>query len=133
MLRSPKEIYLPEWWWSPVPFYRYINHVGVGWGTLVDRHPGMFNLAWAMSGVQMPPQSYLEYAPSVVWVFTESGYIPMAGKTMADWAFYLARPDFAALLKREAAQIKRWKFHDNDMSYDQILRAVSVKAGARGA
>lgn len=133
MLRDPRSIYLPEWWWSPLPFYKYINADGVGWGTMVDRHPGMFNLAWAMSGERGPPEDYRGHTSKIIWVFTESSYIPMADKTMADWAFYLSQPAFVKLLKKDAAQVKRWRFHDGDMSYDQILQAVGRATGTQGA
>jgi len=133
MLRDPKQVYLPKWWWSPVPFYKYVSHDGIGWGTLVDRHPGMFNLAWAMSGEHMPPDDYQGYASKIIWVFCESNYIPMAGKTMADWAFYLDQAQFLRLLKKEAKVVKRWRFHDEDMSYSQVLQSVASSMGKLGA
>lgn len=119
-----------EWWWSPQPFWKYTAG-GSGWSGLVDKHPGMFNLAWVMSGVHQPPKDYRDFAPRLVWVYTESGHIPMLHGTMADMAFKLDLPSFLICLKAEKHRLKRWKFHDQEMSYEQILGAVEYSAATR--
>ena len=130
-LPDPRSLYLPKWWWSRLPFYCYNNARGQGWGHLVDKHPGLFNLAWAMSGGAEPPQDYMPYAQRTAWVFSEAAHIPMAGKTMADWAFVLNVGDFAAKLKADRRGLERWKFHDSHINYPAILIAVSKAGKAR--
>ena len=120
-----------SWWWSAQPFWHYINAEGDGWGTMVDKHPGAFNLAWAMSGVTLPPADCRDYTSRVVWAYTEAIHIPMAGKTMADWSFWLGLYDFHKLLLKERQQIKRWKFHDQDMSYEEIVATLTQRVKER--
>lgn len=130
-LPSPKDIYLRRWWWSKQPFWKYLDSRQVGWANLVDRHPGLFNLAWCMAGVNAPPKEYEPYSAKVTWVFTEAMYIPMAGKTMADWALKLELPAFKDLLVDDKRQLKRWKFHDSHISYEGILSAVAASQALR--
>lgn len=130
-LPDPRELYLPKWWWSEQPFYCYNNERGQGWGHLVDRHPGMFNLAWAMAGGVPPPEEYMPYAERTGWVLSEAAYIPMAGKTMADWAFILGPREFRAKLVEDKRGVCRWKFHDSHINYAAILVAVSTAGKTR--
>lgn len=123
---DPKEIYLRRWWWSAQPFWKYLDSDLRGWANLVDRHPGLFNLAWCMSGVTSPPAAYEPFAASVGWVFNEAAYIPMDGKTVADWAFILNRADFLASFLSCRRQLKRWRFHDSKVSYESIMCALDA-------
>lgn len=132
-MKTPKEIYLREWWWSPQPFWNYLDEAGRGWATMVDTHPGAFNLAWVSAGAGNPPQDYAQHAPKVLWALTESRYIPMGGLTMADWALKLRLAEFHAKLVEEARLLRRWQFHDKDMSYDRLLKAVASACKVRSA
>lgn len=130
-LLSPKEIYLRRWWWSQVPYWKYVDRERCGWGRLVDKHPGLFNLAWVMSGGVLPPTDYMPFAADIQWVFSEAFYMPMAERTVADWAFTATLEDFACMFKADKACIRRWKFHDRDMSYARIVKAVDHVNRAR--
>ena len=121
MPSNHRETLLRQWWWSPVPFWEYLGPEGQGWANVIDTHPGCFNLVWASSGVQRPPQDYQQYAPRVVWALTEAPHIPMMGKTMADWAFYLTAPAFLQALKDDRIGLQRWRFYDADMNYAKLL------------
>ena len=112
-----------RWWWSPQPFWEYVDSAGQGWGNMDDVHPGCFNLAWGTTGVRQPLPfgQYPSYAHATAWVITESQHIPMANRTMAHWAFVLPLGEFVDLYTAQSRQLKRWKFHDKVLSYDLIL------------
>lgn len=131
MILSPKEIYLRRWWWSKQPFWQYLDADFRGWANLVDKHPGLFNLAWAMAGVSAPPKDYVPYSASITWVFTEAMYIPLKGKAMADWAFTLELEEFTALLAKSKREVCRWKFHDKHVSYGSIMQALGTSCSLR--
>ena len=131
MILSPKEIYLRRWWWSKQPFWQYLDADSRGWANLIDRHPGLFNLAWVMAGVSSPPKDYAPYAATVTWVFTEAMYIPMKGKTMADWALDLSLPDFRSALVANKRELLRWRFHDKHISYGVVLEALNKSCSLR--
>lgn len=128
-LLSSEETYLKtfrKWWWSPVPFWEYTDSEHRGWAHMVDKHPGLFNLAWVMSGVQKPPQDYTVYAPKVRWVFNEAMYIPMYERKMADWALDVNLKDFHFMYVEDARRVRKWKFHTPGMSYEVLLRALNA-------
>lgn len=131
MLPSPKEIYLRQWWWSKQPFWQYLDADRRGWANLVDKHPGLFNLAWAMAGAIEPPHDYTAHSAAVTWVFTEATYIPMKGRTMADWALSLSLPGFQQALVEDKRQIRRWRFHDKHVSYESVVQAINAACAIR--
>lgn len=83
-----------SWWWSPLPFWRYIDSHGQGWGTLVDTHPGMFNLAWMLSGVSRAPESWQTHTETTQWVVLASPKVWISRQPMLDLAFRLNMQDF---------------------------------------
>lgn len=120
-----------EWWWSQVPFWQYLSN-GAGWANLVDKHPGMFNLAWALSGGQLPPQHYQEWATTTAWVLTESGHMPMKGRTVADAAFYLPLQDFTAAFLKDPL-VRRWRFLNPGVTFDTLAAGLKHVASIKHA
>jgi hypothetical protein len=110
-----------EWWWSPVPPWQYIKH-GTGWGTLQD--PGVFNLVWASSGAQMPPQSYGSYVSNVLWVLTDAQLVPIAGDTLSGLACTLSLAEFESMLQHHKQELDRWDFSDGHTTSSIIIQSI---------
>lgn len=95
-MREPHELVQHcrrRWWWSQAPFYDY--HVnGVGWGNLVDTHPGMFNLAWVLAGGPTPRAVYTPYAATTLWVLEQSPGVIYKKQSLPDAALAMTLPQF---------------------------------------
>lgn len=111
---------LRPWWWSPVPFWEYINGAGQGWGNFIEIHPGSFNLAWLAAGGLRPPTDYRPYALKILWVLAEAHHIPVGAKTLADWAFEQDLPTFYQTCLNDPL-LRRWSFRRPDMTYEKLL------------
>lgn len=120
-----------QWWWSQVPFWLYV-HQGHGWANLVDAHPGMFNLAWALSGGQPPQTNYQAWASTTAWVLTESAHMPMKGCTVADAAFYLPIQEFTKRLLDDPL-VRRWKFLNPGVTLQNLGKQLQVAASIKHA
>jgi hypothetical protein len=136
---------LKNWWWSPAPFEQYQDAQGRGLATLVERHPGLFNLAWALHGA---PTRHIQVhdrdLPFGVAVLMEMPHIPhtrsksvrlarTAFYTIADAAFELK---LTAFLKeyRASKLAAGWKFHDPRVTHTAIVRRLERAAeGLRNA
>jgi len=111
-----------EWWWSPVPPWKYIKH-GTGWGTLQE--PGVFNLVWAASGEQLPPQSYGDYVSKILWVLTGAAEMPIAGDTLSRLACSLNLSEFEAMLRHHKRDLDRWDFSDGYTTSNTIIQSIN--------
>jgi hypothetical protein len=110
-----------------MPFWRYVAIDGRGWGRVVDHergHPGCFNLIWLSSGVQLPPQDYLELANDIRWAMTEPQHIPMGRLTMADWAYRLDLASFLEACQQHKAQLAGWRFIEPSMNFKKLFKLV---------
>lgn len=123
-LLTPKErvdhLCRRQWWWSPAPFWQYVNGAGQGWGNFIEIHPGSFNLAWLAAGGPKPLVDYTPHAREIRWVLTEAHHIPVGHKTLADWAFEQGLPAFyQTCLSDRLLQV--WEFIEPSMSYNKLL------------
>jgi hypothetical protein len=89
-----------RWWWSPRPFWEYIDFNGRGWGCFVDLHPGKFNLAWRLSGAGAPPVDFQGHNKTTAWVLVNSDKIKLDGRSLPDLALDLRQADFTSYLYR---------------------------------
>jgi hypothetical protein len=85
-----------SWWWSPQPFWRYTDQNGLGWSSLVDIHPGMFNVVWKITGAGGPPASYASGFPAVQWAVLQAPQLSLGKVSLLDAAFRLSLPEFEA-------------------------------------
>ena len=117
-----------RWWWSPRPPWRYTTPHGAYWGA--GSNPGIFNLAWAYSGIQSSDEDIRDYASQVYWVVNDAPLCMVGHLSLADHAFMLSLNEFEHFLKHNQDAVRAYPFCDKTVTPESILRALRRRARA---
>jgi hypothetical protein len=115
-----------RWWWSPRPFWEYIDQGGRGWAKFVNIHPGMFNMAWQLSGASTPPADFSEYANTTAWVYTQGLRAMSGGTSLPDMALSLPQ---AEMLRRLHADLPRGALNPAALEYVRLHQWILESRG----